>query len=142
MNPLTGYNFHVSFSDHYGVALFSPPKKDRGPKPWYFPSDLLSDDFVNNRIRAFFESFTPSDAVQLWENIKIKIHSFIKVHTAFQYKQDRLELSSLHKHLKCINSCIFAWELVLDSDRIQTELRIEHLHEWKSFFEKPEHELE
>ncbi len=104
------------------VALFSPPKKDKGPKPWWFPPDLLSDEFVVNRIRAFFESFKISNTVQSWEKIKSKIHYFIKDCTAFRHKQDKLELASLHKHLKQINHHIFTGELALDSDRIQTEL--------------------
>ena len=33
-SQLFGYNFHVSFSDHYGVALCRSKRKDLGPQPW------------------------------------------------------------------------------------------------------------
>ncbi len=40
---LRGYSSHATFSDHYIVELFLCKKAGLGPKPWWFPSDLLDD---------------------------------------------------------------------------------------------------
>ena len=57
LTPLHGYNFYVSFSDHYGITLFRPPPRDLGPKSWCFLSDVLNDDMVVDWLRAILDLF-------------------------------------------------------------------------------------
>ena len=67
--------FFKSFSNHYLVGLCLLKPVDMGPKPWRFPSDLLSDEAFCAQVELILSGFDKKDPMVSWEKIKLKVQS-------------------------------------------------------------------
>ncbi len=73
----------VSFSDIYLVSMFCVPDSDRGLQHWKFPSDLLLCDDFNTAIRLLCDLFDTSQAIQSWDNFKLKVQQISQIILSF-----------------------------------------------------------
>ncbi len=85
----------VSFSDHYAVGIIQQCNIIKGPRPWRFPSDMLSDESKVEDIKNRLCLFNENKPIDSWEWIKADIQRLASEFTAFRQKQMSREMKSI-----------------------------------------------
>ena len=99
---LLRYTQSFSFTDHYGVGVFLPKSTVSGPRPWWFPLDLLQSQENVDHICFILSTFHPDNVIKSWENIKNSLQKNTQRFTAYCQKL-KAELAGLHQTLQYIN---------------------------------------
>ena len=109
------------------VGVFQLPDDTKGPKLWWFSSDLLENETFCQQVALICENFDKS-ALLSWETAKLKFQSIAQQHTCFRIKQKKHEISSLKSMLTQINKRIYNGE-DLELDRLAVEQCLENCHD-------------
>ncbi len=124
---------HVSFSDCYLVEAYRLPDADSGPRLWWLPSDMLSNQTFIDYMNCQFQLFDECNPVDTWERIKLRAQLKVQTLSKYQIRQFKNELSGLHSNLRYINRHIFQGE-TLECHRLIIQTRIEQHQDQMEFF--------